>query len=298
MKTYIEFNTKLRTAAANDFEKDFCKLMNNAVFGKTMENIRKHRNFKLVTSEAQYLKTVMKPNFKSGVRFDKNLMSSEMGRIKVVMNKPVYLGQAILDLSKTVMYEFHYDYMTQKYSSNSLRSRLQLCYMDKDSLVYRIQTEDLYEDISEDVPARFDTSGYIPDRPLPIGLNKKVIGLMKDELGGVILTEFIALRAKLYSYKVLSGAESKKCKGIKKCVVKKTLKFEDYKSCLFNSDTIYRSQLMFRSMKHDIFTIEVNKVSLNRDDDKRISKKDGISTFGRGHKDLSWSPILGDLSLI
>ena len=268
--------------------------MNNAVFGKTMENIRKHRNFKLVTSEAQYLKPVMKPNFKSGVRFDENLMGCEMGRIKVVMNKPVYLGQAILDLSKIVMYECHYDYMSQKYSSN----RLQLCYMDTDSLVYRIQTEDFYEDISEDVSARFDTSRYIPDRPLPIGLNKKVIGLMKDELRGVIMTDFIALRPKLYSYKVLNGTESKKCKGIKKCVVKKTLTFEDYKSCLFNSDTIYRSQLMFKSIKHDIFTIEVNKVTLNRDDDKRISKKDGISTFARGHKDLSWSPLLGELSLI
>ena len=178
--------------------------------------------------------------------------------------------------------------------------------MDTDSLVYRTQTEDFYEDISEDVLARFDTSGwYIPDRPLPIGLNKKAIGLMKDELAGVIMTEFIALRPKLYSYKVLNGAEStagrdevKKCNGIKKCVVKKILTFEDYKACLFNFDTIYKSQLMFRSMKHDIFTIEVNKVALNRDDDKRISKKDGISTFARGHKDLSWNPIFGELSLI
>ena len=100
MKTYIDFNTKLRTAATNDFEKDFFKLMNNAVFGKAMENIRKHRNYKLITSEAQYLKTVMKPNFKSGVRFDENLTGCEMGKIKVVMKKPVYLGQAILDLSK------------------------------------------------------------------------------------------------------------------------------------------------------------------------------------------------------
>ena len=180
MKTYIDFNTKLRAAAANDFEKDFFKLMNNAIFGKTMENIRKHKNFNLVTSEAQYLKTVMKPNFISGVRFDENLMGCEMGRIKVVMNKPVYLGQATLDLSKIVMCEFHYDYMTQKYSSD----RLQLCYMDTDSLVYRIQTEDFYEDISEDVPARFDTSGYIPDRP-----GAKGYGLTKDELGGVIMTE-------------------------------------------------------------------------------------------------------------
>ena len=107
MKEYIDFNTKLRTAATNDFEKDFYKLMNNSVFGKTMENIRKHRNIKLVTNREAYLKLVMKPNFKSGVRFGGNLMGCEMGKIKVVMNKPVYLGQAILDLSKIVMYEFH-----------------------------------------------------------------------------------------------------------------------------------------------------------------------------------------------
>ena len=169
--------------------------------------------------------------------------------------------------------------MKPKYQEN-----LKLCYMDTDSLVYNIQTEDFYADISEDVPARFDKSGYIPNRPLPIGLNKKVIGLMKDELGGKIMTEFVALRPKLYSCKVSDGFTDKKCKGIKKCIVKKTLTFEDYKDCLFSSNTIYRSQLMFRSMKHDIFTIEVNKVALNRDDDKRISKKDGISILARGHK--------------
>ena len=103
MEPYIDFNTKLRTLATNDFEKDFFKLINNSVFGKTMENIRKHKNIKLVTNKAQYLKTVMKPNFKSGVLFGENLMGCEMGKIKVVMKKPVYLGQAILDLSKIVM---------------------------------------------------------------------------------------------------------------------------------------------------------------------------------------------------
>ena len=111
LKTYIDFNTQLRMAATNDFEKDFFKLMNNSVFGKTMENIRKHRNIKLVTTEEKYLRTVMKPNFKSGVLFGENLMGCEMGKIKVVMSKPVYLGQVILDLSKIVMYEFYYDYM-------------------------------------------------------------------------------------------------------------------------------------------------------------------------------------------
>ena len=112
------------------------------------------------------------------------------------------------------------------------------------------------------------------------------------------MTELLPLRPKLCSYKKLDGTEDKKCKGIKKCVVKKTLTFEDYKTCLFNNSTEYRSQLMFRSSKHEVRTIEVNKVTLNRDDDKRISKKDGISTFARGHKDLSWSPILGELLLI
>ena len=295
LKTYIDFNTQLRTEATNDFEKDFFKLMNNSVFGKMMENIRKHRNIKLVTTEEKYRRTVMKPNFKSGVLFGENLMGCEMGKIKVAMNKPVYLGQAILDLSKIVMYEFHYDYMVPKYGLEKLK----LCYMDTDSLVYHIKTEDFYKDIANDVEARFDTSGYNKTdlRPLPIGLNKKVIGLMKDKLGGAIMTEFVALSPKLYSYKKLDGSEDKKCKGIKKCVVKKTLTFEDYKTCLLKNSTEYRSQLMFRSEKNEVHTIEVNKVALNRDDDKRISRKDGISTFARGHKDLSWSFILGELSL-
>ena len=127
--------------------------MNNAVFGKTMENIRKHNDIKLVTNKKAYLRNVMKPNFKSGVLFGENLMGCEMSKIKVLMNKPVYLGQAILNFSKIVMYEFH-DYMKPKYREN-----LKLCYMDTDSLVYHIKTEDFYDDISKDVETRFDTSG-------------------------------------------------------------------------------------------------------------------------------------------
>ena len=129
LKTYIDFNTQLRMAATNDFGKDFFKLMNNSVFGKTMENIRKHRNRKLVTTEEKYLHMVMKPYFKSRVLFGENLMGCEMGKIKVVMNKPVYLCQAILDLSKIVMYEFHYDYMVPKYGFKKFK----LCYIDTDS---------------------------------------------------------------------------------------------------------------------------------------------------------------------
>ena len=172
--------------------------------------------------------------------------------------------------------------------------------MDTDSLVYAIKTEDFHEDIANDVEARFDTSGYSKTdfRPLPISLNKKVIGLMKDELGGKIMTEFVALRPKLYSYKKLDGSEDKKCEGMEKCVVKKTLTFENCKTCLFTDSTEYRSQVMIRSSKHEVHTIKVNKVTFNRDDDKRTPRKDGSSTFARGQKDLSWSPILGELSLI
>ena len=199
----------------------------------------------------------------------------EMGKIKVVMNKPVYLGQAILDLCKTVMYEFHYDYMAPKYGK-----KLDLCYMDTDSLIYNIETEDFYKDIAEDVPARFDTSGYNPDRPLPVGLNKKAIGLMKDELGEEIMT-FVNLRPKMYAYKT-GSAESKKCKGIKKCIVLKMISFEDYKASLFGGGSSYRSQLMFRSLRHEVKTLEVNKLALSRDDDKRITVN-GINSLARGH---------------
>ena len=168
MKAYIMLNTRLRKDAKNEFEKDFFKLMNNSVFGKIMENIRNHKNMKLVTNDKKYLKYVMKPNFKDRYPFSKHLFAVEMGITEITMNKPVYLGQAILDLSKTLMYEFHYDYMRPRYGN-----KVKLCYMYTDSFVYEIETEDFYRDIAKDVKKRFDTSGYSKDdnRPLPIGEN-------------------------------------------------------------------------------------------------------------------------------
>ena len=251
--------------------------MNNAVFGKTMENIRKHRDIKLVNNEEAYLKAVMKPNFKSGTLFGPNLMGCEMGNVKIVINKPVYLRQAILDLSKIVMYEFHSNYMKRKYHDD----KLTLCYMDTDSLIYDIETDDFYKDIADDIEDRFDTSGYNDNRPLPIGKNKKIIGLMKNELGGGIMKEFVTLRLNMYAYKV-GSSESKKCKEIKKCVVRKTICFEDYKNCLFSGEASYRSQLMFRSLKHKVRMLEVNKLALSRDDDKRITV-DGMASLARRH---------------
>ena len=142
-------------------------------------------------------------------------------------------------------------------------------------------------------------SSYCKDRPLSVWLNKKVIGLMKDELGGAILTEFVTLRPKLYSYRKLYGAEDKKCKGIKKCLVKKTLVFDEYKNCLFSSTngSTFRQQLTFRNKKHEVHTVEVNKVALNRDDDKRIAKKDVVSTLVRSHKSVCWNPLLREIVL-
>ena len=205
---YIDFNSKLRMKVKNNFEKDFFKLMNNSVFWNTMENIRKHRDINLVMNEEAYLKRVMKLNFSSGIQFSSNLMGCKMGKIRVIMNKPRYLGQVILDLNKIIMYQFHYDYMLPKYGEH-----FKLCYMDTDSLVYNISTDDFYKDIANDIEARFNTSAYSCKCPLPIGVNKKVIGLMKDKLGGRIMIEFVALRPKLYACKMLSGSGIRSARG-------------------------------------------------------------------------------------
>ena len=195
LKEYIDVNTELRKKASSDFGKDFFKLMNNAVFGKTMENDRKHRDITLVKTDKKRNKLVSEPNYHTMKLIDNNLAIIEMRKVKVKMNKPIYLGLSILDISKITMYEFWYDYVKSKYEDKA-----RLCYMDTDSFVVNIKTKDLYKDIAENVKERFDTSNYIYDRPLPTGVNKKVIGLMKDELSGDIITEFVALRPKAYSY--------------------------------------------------------------------------------------------------
>ena len=183
LKPYTEMNIKLRTEAKNDFEKYFFKLMNNSVFGKTMENVRNHRDIKLVTTDKRWNQLVSDPNYHTSKHFSENLFAIEMEKTKVKMNKPVYLGMSILDISKTIIYEFWYDYIKQKYQDNA-----KLCYKDTDSIIIHIKTEDFYRDIADDVEKWFDVSNYSEDdkRALPIGMNKKVIGLFKDELGGKI----------------------------------------------------------------------------------------------------------------
>ena len=257
-KPYIGMNTELRKIAKNDFEKDFFKLMNNAVFGKTMENVRKHRDIKLVTTDKKKSKLVSEPNYHTMNYISEDLSIIEMKRTKVKMNKTIYLGLSILEISKLLMYEFWNDYMKSKYGDN-----LKLCYMDTDSFIMNIKTEDFYKDIANDVEKRFDTSNFECDRPLPTGKNNKVIGLMKDELGGRAITEFVALRLKTYSYLTDDCEEDKKAKGTKKCVIKRMIKFDDYKNCLLSGEVILKSQQRFISKGHDVYTENVNKLISN-----------------------------------
>ena len=278
LKEYNDVNTELRKTTNNDFEKDFFKLINHAVFGKTMENVRKHRDIKLVKSDKKRNKLVSEPNFHTMKLIDNNLAIIEMKKVKVKMNKPIYLGLSILDISKITMYEFWYDYVKIKY-----QDRARLCYMDTDSFVVNIKKKDFYKDISQDVNKRFDTSNYTFDRPLPTGINKKVIGLMKDELGGDIITEFVALRPKAYSYITNNFIEMKKAKGTKKCVVNKMLRFNDYKKCLLDNGKVLKSQQRFKSENHEVYTEKINKIALSCDDDKRIVTSDRITGYPYGY---------------
>jgi hypothetical protein len=193
LKKYIDLNTDLRTQATNDFEKDFFKLMNNSVFGKTMENIENRVDVRLVT-DRESNQIGSKPNYDSRTIFDENLIAVHMKKTKLKYDKPIYLGMCILDLSKTLMYEFHYNYIKSMYGDNA-----RLLFTDTDSLMYHIKTEDFYADIASDVEKRFDTSDYPKDHPsgIKVGVNKKVIGMFKDEAAGKQIEEFVGLRCKV-----------------------------------------------------------------------------------------------------
>ena len=276
MAPYINKNTELRKTAANSFEKDFFKLMNNSVFGKTIENIRKRQNIILVDNRAKAAKLTSRPNFNRTTIFDKNLIAVHMKKTEVYFNKPVYVGQAILDLSKTLMFDFHYNYIRRKYSDKD-----ELMFTDTDSLLYHIHTNDFYKDISKDIKKKFDTSDYPPNHESGIltGVNKKVIGKFKDEVAGQQITHFVGLRPKLYSFKVEDSGLTKKCTGVKKNVVKKNIKFEDYVHCLFSGEKQVRSMKIIRSENHNIYSKEVNKIALSNEDDKRTVLEDKVHTL-------------------
>ena len=179
MKKYVELNIESRKQASNDFEKDFFKIMCNAVFGKTMQNVRSEKDIKLVTTNFQRNKLVSQPNYHCTKWFSEDLLATEIRKVKVNMNKLIYLGMTILDISKILMYEFLYDYLKPKYKEN-----LNLCYMDTDSFIFNVKTEDWYKDVSNDIEQRFDSSNIQTNIPIKNNINRKVLGVLQDELNG------------------------------------------------------------------------------------------------------------------
>ena len=282
LKQYIDYNTEKRKNAKNDFEKDFFKLMNNSVFGKTMENIRKRVDVRLVTDEKKLLKLTSKPTYVSSKIFNENLVAVHKIKETLTLNRPAYVGMCILDLSKTLMYDFHYKYIKEKYGEKA-----KLLFTDTDSLTYEIEAKDVYKDFFKDKD-KFDNSDYPEYSPFFYKENKKVIGKFKDEAAGIPIIEFVGLRSKMYSYIKDNQKGGKTAKGIKKNVIKNNIIHDDYKETLFNNKQMYHKMKTIRSENHQLGSYELNKVSLSCFDDKRYIHNNGIDSYAYGHNNISF----------
>ena len=340
MEPYIRMNTEFRKQAKNDFEKNFYKLMNNSVFGKTMENLRKRVDIKIVRSNEKdkIRKLVASPLYARHVIFTNDLVGIDMHKSRLLLNKPVYTGMTILDKSKILMYDFFYNHLKKQYGE-----KCELLYTDTDSLLLKIETEDVYKDIKANENF-YDTSDYPKEHPLHSTMNKKVLGKMKDECAGTPISEYAGLRSKMYS--IMTEGESKKgidkikkdfpeteikectcegkkvqaimakdaelvkkikkehpkarvsqccnmikvdeinvrkAKGVKKNVVKKQIKHEQYKQVLFSKEQMWHGMNILRSEGHEIYGMHVNKISLSPFDSKRWIADDGVNTKAYGY---------------
>ena len=246
LERYIDFNTEKRKNVKNSFEKDFFKLLNNACFGKTMENLRKRVDVRLVTDERKLLKLVSKPTYVSTKIFNENLVAIHKIKETLTLNKPAYVGMCVLDLSKTLMYDFHYNYIKAKYGSKA-----RLLFTDTDSLTYEIEAEDVYQDFWNDKD-RFDNSDYPENSPYFNKTKKKVIGKFKDEGLGVPVTEFVGLRSKMYSYMKDNQKGAKTAKGIKKCIIKKEIMHGNYRQPLLENKQMRHKMKTIRSQNHQL----------------------------------------------
>ena len=251
--------------------------MNNSVFGKTMENLRKRVDVRLVTDEKKLTKLASKRNYVSSKIFNENLVAVHKIKETLILNRPAYVGMCILDLSKVLMYEFHYKYIKNKYDNKA-----KLLFTDTDSLTYEIETENVYEDFWND-KNKFDNSDYPESSPYFDKTNKKVIGKFKDEAAGVPILEFVGLRSKMYSYVKGDLSEGKTAKGIKKNVIKNNIKHENYKDTLFNNKQMHHKTKTIRSQYHQLGSYEINKVSLSCFDDKRYILDNGYESYAHGH---------------
>eukprot|EP00102_Acyrthosiphon_pisum_P012564 XP_008181781.2 PREDICTED: uncharacterized protein LOC103309046 [Acyrthosiphon pisum] len=311
LSKYIELNTNMRKNARNDFEREFFKLMNNAVFGKTMENVRNRLKMKLVSDDKTCAKLINRNTFRDITIYSQNLAAIHLDMDELKFDKPIYVGFSILDISKTLIYDFHYNYMIKSYGSN-----IELMYTDTDSLIYYIKTADFYADLlnKPNLLKRMDTSNLPIDHPCYCIERKKLPGTFTDEAEGEVISEFIALKAKSYSFRIVGKNDIIKAKGIRAPVVKHHMTFEDHKKCLFwrgtpddedkarklavmqcnqfkltgitattNQYTPFRINTSLRSFKHEIKTISTVKLALNRSDDKRIVLENQINTLAHGH---------------
>jgi len=282
MKDYILKNTNERKKAKSEFEIDFYKLMNNSIYGKTMENVRKRINFTLISSEEQALN--LRNRAKSYTIFNENLVGVHLLKRQVELNKPIYIGSNVLDESKCIMYDFHYNFMLKTFNRNDI----DLLMTDTDSLVYFIRNKNPYE-VMKNHKEYFDLSNYPKDHFLHDTTNKKVNAKFKDVYGVNYITEFVGLRSKLYAIRNVDDTETKKCKGCKKSVVNSDLSFEKYYNILMNNDLEYInqngsiSQNIIRSYNHQLYTEKVQKIALNPLDDKVYICNNKIDTLNIGY---------------
>lgn len=282
MKPYIDFNTVKRQLASTNFEKDFFKLMNNSCYGKTMEDVRNRKIIQLISDPKKFTKIVAKPQLESFRILNEDTMLVDRIKTTVVLDKPIYAGFVILELSKLVMYKFHYHVIVPEYGD-----RAKLLFTDTDSLCYHISTDNLYQDMQDKIETHYDTSGYDEDHFLYSSKNAKVLGYMKDECGGKAAIEFVGLRSKMYSLLVDEDKPSKRtAKGIKRRFVDKHVRHDMYKNTLINRTSTSSEFLNFRTRSHKIETVKFNKICLAAYDDKRYVLADGISTLAYGHKTL------------
>ena len=279
MEPYIRMNTEFRKKAKNDFEKNFYKLMNNSVFGKTMENLRNRVDIKIVRSNEKdkIRKLVASPLYSRHVIFTNDLVGIDMRKSRLLLNKPVYTGMTILDNSKILMYDFFYNHLKKHYGESC-----ELLYTDTDSLLLEIKTDDVYKDIKSN-EKHYDTSDYPKEHPLHSTANKKVLGKMKDECAGTPISEVVCLKPKMYSILKADEKNIKKAKGVKKSVIKKQIKHEQYKEMLFGTQQMWHGMNILRSEGHEIYGMHINKISLSPFDSKRWIADDGVNAKAYGY---------------
>ena len=284
---YIAENTRLRQQAADDFEKDYYKLLNNAFFGKTMENVRRRVKIVLVNSGRSHAWQTSKPTYKRFQIFDENLVGVELAQSNILLDKPIYVGFTVLELSKLLMFKFHYEVMKPNFPESVL------CFTDTDSFLYHLTCENLYGNHLQRLRDHFDFSNLASDNPLFSNANRAVVGKFKDETSGVPIREFVGLRSKCYSILTGAGKQKHTAAGVKKCVRDKELNHELYRKVLQDPVMIkpadqsledhFIHQMTFRSQSHTVYTIDQCKVGLTRYDDKRWVLQDGVTTRPHGH---------------